>query len=37
MGPDEVAAGVVAVKDLLTGAQVRIPRGDLPGYFASQA
>jgi histidyl-tRNA synthetase len=34
MGPDEVAEGVVTVKDLRTGSQVRIPRGDLAGHFA---
>ena len=33
MGPDEMAEGVVTVKDLRTGAQVRVPRGDLAGYF----
>ena len=34
MGPDEMAEGVVTVKDLRTGAQERIPRGDLAGHFA---
>jgi histidyl-tRNA synthetase len=34
MGPDEVAQGLVTVKDLRTGAQERIPRQDLPGHFA---
>jgi len=33
MGPDEMAEGVVAVKDLRTGAQVRVPRADLVGHF----
>jgi len=32
--PDEMAEGVVTVKDLRTGAQERIPRGDLAGHFA---
>jgi len=34
MGPDEMAEGLATVKDLRTGAQERIPRGDLAGYFA---
>jgi histidyl-tRNA synthetase len=34
MGSDEVAAAVVTVKDLRTGTQVRIPRGDVAEYFA---
>jgi histidyl-tRNA synthetase len=33
MGPDEMAKGVVTVKDLRTGTQVSIPRADLAGYF----
>ena len=33
MGPDEMARGVATVKDLRTGAQVRMPRGELAGYF----
>jgi histidyl-tRNA synthetase len=34
MGPDEMAKGLVTVKDLRTGSQVSIPRGDLPGHIA---
>jgi histidyl-tRNA synthetase len=37
MGPDEMAGGVATVKDLRTGAQVRVPRGELPGYFRERA
>jgi len=33
MGPDEMAGGEATVKDLRTGAQVRVPRGELAGYF----
>jgi histidyl-tRNA synthetase len=35
MGPDEMARGVVTVKDLRTGSQVSIPRVDLPGHIAA--
>jgi histidyl-tRNA synthetase len=33
MGSDEMASGMVTVKDLRTGAQVSIPRADLLGHF----
>ena len=33
MGSDEMAAGLVTVKDLRTGAQVSLPRADLLGHI----
>jgi len=33
MGPDEMAEGVVTVKDLGTGSQVRVPRAGLVEHF----
>ena len=33
MGSEEMASGLVTVKDLRTGAQVSIPRADLLGHF----
>lgn len=36
LGPDELANGVVAVKDLATGEQVVMPRADAAGYIAAR-
>ena len=33
LGPDELAAGVVAVKDLRSGEQVKIPLGEAAGHI----
>ena len=35
MGPDEQAEGMVTVKDLTTGEQTRIPRGEVAARLAA--
>jgi len=35
LGDDELARGVAAVKNLVTGTQAEIPIADLPGYLAA--
>jgi len=34
MGSDEKAEGVVTVKDLVTGEQIRVPRGEVVARLA---
>jgi histidyl-tRNA synthetase len=36
VGPDEAAEGVVSVKDLKSGEQTRVPRGEVAGWIAAK-
>ena len=33
LGEDEVASGMLTVKDFATGEQTKVPRAELPGYL----